>query len=442
MRTSLNLAGSVFTVLLLALQPARCSEALDAARAAEDWSSVAEISRRELEKSPRDVSLWQARIGALLKMDGKERAASELHEWEKIAKPRPAAIDDLRGDLAMQNSDVEGAVKFWKASAKFDPKAVATLDKIAAKELFLNRWADAEKTLTQRLKVEPDASVYADRARVRLNLLRYKDAMADIREATRLDATNEKVKDLMPRLESFEKRQLPARIEQDKKVAAAPDDPFVLLDRALAASAADQDILALPDVKRAQELAPKSRRALLQLASVRERLSTSADLPRVMVKSLPVGAGLLREIGTLDTKLAAQPGDEATLTARATALNKARQWGLALDDAEAALKNNADDVAALVESGHALVHLEKYHDAARCLERATQLDPANPYAWLWRAELANERADHAAAADFASRSLSIRETPAGLRIRGEALRSLGRTAEADRDALKLSGTKK
>jgi tetratricopeptide (TPR) repeat protein len=161
-----------------------------------------------------------------------------------------------------------------------------------------------------------------------------------------------------------------------------------------------------------------------------------------MVKPLPVKPALLREIGALDQKLATQPGDARLLVARAVALNMAEQWGLALDDADEALKTNADDVNALVESGHALIHLEQPHDAAERLEKATRLDPANAYAWLWRAELANLRSDHAAAVDFASRSLAIVETPAALRFREQSLRALGRNADADRDALKLSGTKK
>jgi tetratricopeptide (TPR) repeat protein len=408
----------------------RCSEALDKALAAGDWPSVAEISRRELEKSPHDAALWRERIAALIKIDAVERASREIAKWEMSSKPPASLVEELRGDIAAGGDHDDEALEHWRAATQADPRAVVPFDKIAA--------------LAQRIKIQPSPAACANRAVALLHLARYTGALAEIRRASALDATDEKVKDLLPRFESLEKK-LPLIRALDAKIAANPADPTPLLDRAQIFHDGKWDMIAVGDAAKALQLAPGSRRAALQ-AALRVRQddgnSYSSAIPGVLTKALPVAAVLLVKIGGFDAQLLAQPGDTAALTARAALLNDAAQFALASEDAEAALKARPDDPAALVESGRALAGTRNNIEAAARFERACELDPQNAGAWFCRAELSGSLAKHGEAVEFATRSIAIRETAVALRVRERSLRALGRKAEADRDALKLTGTKK
>jgi tetratricopeptide (TPR) repeat protein len=145
----------------------------------------------------------------------------------------------------------------------------------------------------------------------------------------------------------------------------------------------------------------------------------------------------LRDLGTLDARLSANPKDADALVARARILRDLRQFTLALADANAALAINDKSPAAHFEAAQDLDGLDRQKEALSQARIATELDPNNSNMWFFRGVLERQRADFAAAVASQTRSIEISETPGALNEREQCQRRIGKTAEADADLRRI-----
>ena len=82
---------------------------LAASEKAEDEAAVVELSRHILEITPNDSGLWEKRARKQLKLKDYDRCDATLNLWEKAVRPRPAVIEDLRGDVAYEQDGFKKA---------------------------------------------------------------------------------------------------------------------------------------------------------------------------------------------------------------------------------------------------------------------------------------------------------------------------------------------
>ena len=145
----------------------------------------------------------------------------------------------------------------------------------------------------------------------------------------------------------------------------------------------------------------------------------------------------LRELGTLDARLSANPKDADALVARAKILRDLRQFTLALADANAALAINDKSAAAHFEAAQDLDGLDRQKEALLHARIATELDPHDSNMWFFRGVLERQRADFAEAVASQTRSIEINESLVALNEREQCERRIGKTAEADADLRRI-----
>src|SRR5260370_30255842 len=80
---------------------------LSVAEKAEDNAAIAELSRRILEIAPIDSKTWEKLVRVQLAIKDLDRCNTTLDRWEKAVKPRPAVIEDLRGDVAFEQEGLQ-----------------------------------------------------------------------------------------------------------------------------------------------------------------------------------------------------------------------------------------------------------------------------------------------------------------------------------------------
>ncbi len=73
---------------------------LAAAREKTDKPAIIELSWRILEAEPRDSETWELLARTQFELADYDRCTAALNAWEEAVKPRPAVLDDLRGDVA------------------------------------------------------------------------------------------------------------------------------------------------------------------------------------------------------------------------------------------------------------------------------------------------------------------------------------------------------
>ncbi len=169
----------------------------------------------------------------------------------------------------------------------------------------------------------------------------------------------------------------------DAKIARAPNDVDLLLERARLFTVRKQPERALLDCQRAMKIDPASVRAriqcgeaLLDLGRAKEAsaLQVSADLVRAKDRHVPLEA--LRELGELDRRAKISPDDPAPLVARSKTLRSLRQFGLALSDAGAALALDDEHAPAHREAALSLGELGHITEARAEQKRADELAQA------------------------------------------------------------------
>lgn len=398
-----------------------------------DQAAIAEISRRLLVLEPGDPALYEKRLRALYDLWQLKLCRKELNAWS-AKQPLPDG-SDIAGDLDEADEKYDAALQNWNAWLSLHPRETKTYEKIAWVYERQNRWDKADATLTKLIAIEDSASTRVWRARCRMEMRHWDDAIADINKANQLDAKDDSVKLWLPQFETLEKA-LPKIKALDRKIAAAKrPDASLLLDRGLLLADAGRGDLALQDADAALAANPGSKRAILQkaLALIATGSPDDAAALHFIVANIIFDNKALQTIGALDAKIAAKPSDAALFTERARACSDIDQFGLALDDAREAVKLDPKSADALVELGFAEMKLDRPHEAAKDFTRATELDPKNAVAWRSLGELAMDRADYPTAIDDFSRSLQFHPSPLVMQKRAQCFLYSGRKKEADDD---------
>jgi tetratricopeptide (TPR) repeat protein len=195
--------------------------------------------------------------------------------------------------------------------------------------------------------------------------------------------------------------------------------------------------LACDDAAAAARLARWAVRPVLFQGGALIALDRTDEAEKLGVrKSLRVeslSSEFLETISRLDSEISAERTNAELFTARAWQLNDIGQPGLALQDAQTALRLDPKSAGACVESGYALMKLGREPEAFEVVKRATELDPNFSTAWQYRGELEMVRVDYVTAIESLTRALTINQTVAALQKREECYRRVGLFVKADQD---------
>jgi len=422
---------------------------LSEAEKAEDKAAIAELSRRILEIAPTDSKTWEKLARTQLAMKDFDRCNTALDRWEKAVKPRPAVIEDLRGDVAFEQEGYKNAERHWLASIAAKPSradAVNTDGKLADLCVAQSRWPENLELRTRIVALKDTAANRVGRATALLRLHRWDEAYIDINKANALDSSDQTVKEWLPQFERLQ-QFLPRIKALDAQIAKSPNDPAaagLLLERARIFTLAGRPLLTLDDAERALKLQLASMRARIQTAEALLDVDRADDAAKLQVgKDLRRGGDkhvsdqALTDLAALDTRLSANPKDGEALTARSNVLRELRQFTLALADARAALAINDKSGAAHFEAAHDLDGLGQEKEALEHARIATELDPQDPTKWFLRGVLERQRANFTAAIESQTRSLEINESLVALAERAQCERRIGKIHEADADLRRI-----
>jgi tetratricopeptide (TPR) repeat protein len=422
---------------------------LSVAEKAEDNAASAELSRRILEIAPTDSKTWEKLVRVQLTIKDLDRCNITLDRWEKAVKPRPAVIEDLRGDVAFEQEGYKNAERHWLASiaAKLGrADAVNTYAKLADLCVAQSRWPENLEFRTRIVALKDTAANRVGRATALLRLHRWDEAYVDMNRANALDSSDQTVKEWLPQFERLQKF-LPQIKALDAQIAKSPNDPVAAglsIERARIFTLAGRPLLALDDAERALKLQPASMRARIQTAEALLDDNRAEDAAKLQIgKDLlrgddkHVSEQALHELGTLDTRLLTNPKDVDALAARSKILRELRQFMLALADARAALAVDDKSAAAHFEAAHDFDGLGQSKEALAHACTATELDPNDSAKWFFRGILERERANFAAAIESQTRSLKIEELLVALDEREQCERRIGKINEADADLRRI-----
>lgn len=427
---------------------------LKKAEDAEDKPAIIELSRRIVAIAANDSATWETLAQTQLEneeLDGFERT---LDAWQKASKRPPAAIEDFRAGLCFKRKDYQCAEQHWLAFiATKPPRAVVATDYDYLAELCAaqSHWTDHAAYRAKAIAAQDTAARRVLRAVAFLRLRNWDAAYADMAKANKMDATDPQVKEWLPQFERLQKF-LPQIKALDAQIAKSQNDAAVaglLLERAGVLILADRPLLAIDDAERAFKLQPASMRARIELAEALLDAGQAEEAAKLEVdrylrrgEDKHVSDQALRELGTLDARLSANPKDADALVARARVLRDLRQFTLALADANAALATNDKSAAAHFEAAQNLDGLDRQKEALLHARIATELDPNDSKMWFFRGVLERQRADFAAAVASQTRSIEISESLPALTEREQCQRRVGKTAEADADLRRIEGLKR
>jgi hypothetical protein len=452
------LTGSTFAAAE-ATELQQLRDQLKKAEDAEDKPAIIELSQRIVAIAPNDSNTWDTLAQTQLESEDLGGLERTLDTWQEASKRPPAAIEDFRAGLCFKRKDYQCAEQHWLAFiATKPPRAdVATdYDNLAELCAAQARWADHAAYRTKAIAAQDTAARRVLRAAAFLRLHNWDAAYADMAKANKMDATNPKVKEWLPEFERLQKF-LPQIKSLDARIAKSPNDPAVaglLLERARVLILAGRPLLAIDDGERAFKLQPASMRARIELAEAfldagepenAAKLEVDRYLRRgenKLATASPSSGGhvsdeALRELGTLDARLSANPKDAEALVARARILRDLRQFTLALADANAALAINDKSAVAHFEAAQELDGLDRQMEALLHARIATEVDPHNSNMWFFRGVLERQRADFAGAVASQTRSIEISESLVALSEREQCERRIGKTAEADADLRRI-----
>ncbi len=444
------------------------AEQLRRAQAANDSASVVELCRRRLSVPGVDsASVLQTLFRAQLAAGEYPGTKATLDRLEKTAPTAAAAVAEGRGDLALADGNhLDEALAAWRAAVAADSdNLVGVLGKIADALDGTERWEEAAGAFRAVLRLSPGHPARQARLAVcLLNAGHPADADREIQAATRADAADETVKAAAPTFDRL-RPQLPVLKKLEERLATGnlPGEPgvqatkagantlqAVCLDRAVIFYRAGAFAAALPDAKRAYKSSGKAMSSRLLLGQCLWQLDRGKEAAALGVAKMndrkwfddPARFNRLRDAD--DARWTSfLPGVVKLHTVGATTLLEADQPALALELARRASESNLlgklhlDDPEVVL----AVAELRNGHAAEALLaaRRATEYAPGNPDGWAVLGRVEQEtRADYDTAAEHLSRALALREEPCWLRRRETCLRTLGRNAEADRDAKRLA----
>jgi len=422
---------------------------LKKAQETEDKPAIIELSQRIIAIAPTDSRTWDTLAQTQLESEDLDDLERTLDAWQKAFKKPPAAIEDFRAGLCFKRKDYPCAEKHWLAFIATKPPradAATIYDNLAEICAEQARWADHAAYRAKAIATQDTAARRVLHAVALLRLHNWDAAFADMAKANKMDATDSQVKEWLPEFERLQKF-LPQIKTLDAQIAKSQNDPAVaglLLERARVFILAGRPLLATDDAGRAFKLQPSSMRARIEFAEALLDAGQTEDATKLQVdrylrrgEDKHVSDEALRELGTLDARLSANPKDADALVARAKILRDLRQFTLALADANAALAINDKSAAAHFEAAQDLDGLYEQKEALLHARIATELNPHDSNMWFFRGVLERKRADFAGAVASQTRSIEISESPAALSEREQCQRRIGKTAEADADLRRI-----
>ena len=419
---------------------------LKAAQDANDKPAIIELSRRIVAIAPKDSQTWDTLAQTQLESDDLDGLERTLDEWQKAIQRPLGAIEDFLAGLCFRRKDYQCAEKHWLAFIATKPPrggTAAVYDNLAELCAMQARWADHAAYRSKAIAAQDTAGRRVLRAVAFLRLHNWDAAYADIAKANKMDATDAQVKEWLPQFEQLQKF-LPQIKPLDAQIAKSPNDVALLLERARIFTLASRPLLAIDDAERAFKLQPASMRARVQLAEAfldagKPENAAKLEVDRYLRRGEDkrVSDDALRELGTLDARLSANPKDADALLARAKILRDLRQFTLALADAGAALAINDKSAAAHFEAAQDLDGLDREKEALLHARIATELDPHDSKIWFFRGVLERQRADFTGAVASQTRSIQISESLVALSEREQCERRIGKTAEADADLRRI-----
>lgn len=430
------------TLLLFSCQPQNVREekALRTELAHEmrhhSYESAVPLARRVIRIAPQDQRIWKRLVQAQIGLHDLDGARITLSDWRARVRPLSGRVDEFEGDIAREEGNRSTALQSWQKAIAIQPKNRRVLAKIATSEQSEERWADAIATWTRSLQVRDNAIARLNRAICYRRLRQWPQAFEDLHHAQKLGPDDAEVQRWSRLFENIS-RFLNEVGEFDARVAAVPDDPGLLADRALFMMRMGDAELALDDSDQAVKLAPWAIRpklfkalALVALNRGRECESLSIRLP-LRIESLT--PEFLETISRIDVAISVERGNPDHYAARAWQLNEIGQPLLGFEDAQVAVRLDAKSAAGWAEISYALTKLGRGQEALEKIKQATELDPQLTTAWQYRGELEMAKGDNLAAIESFSRALAIEKTSAALQKREECYRRLGLFARADED---------
>jgi len=374
----------------------------------------------------------QAQMG-LHDLDG---AKDTLQRWRSTVKSPSLRADEFQGDIAREERDHSTALSAYEKAGQAQPNNRRVRQKVAALHQTLQQWEQADAAWSEALKLKDNATARINRAICRRRLHHWKEAFEDFSHAQQLGRDDPEVRRWSKVFDGLQRYREQIG-EFDAKIAALPEEPGLLADRALIFLRSDDPEMALEDAEHSAKLAPWALRAKLfqgmaLLELNRPKQVDALGLRRPLSLQL-LSPEFLETASRLDLAIAVERTNPEHLITRSWQLNEIGQPKLAVQDAEAAVRLDPKSSGALTELAYALAKLGHPDEAYERAKQATEIDSNSAAAWQYRGELEMSRDDYLGAVDSLSRSAGIHQTVPVLQKRAECYRRLGLDARADED---------
>lgn len=411
-------------------------EKLDLAREANDTHARIELLRRWLDAHPNDPDAVRELVGLWLSVPDYGMAEKAL---TLATPPEPGLVARTNAEVAWRRDDnIQEAVKILQGRAAEAPKDRATRLLLADYLAKAGQRKDQIAVLDTLINEESGTDLFLDRADAKLAADDPAGALADFRKASAGGPDASRVKNAQPGFERLEKA-----LEENGALAKLETSPPVAFEKAYwwfygglpgrGMSEAVTGLKAWPDSVCGKILETRALVATGVMDSAKARqerhVDTSAALEDEKARN-----GIVQADGTLARK----PGDLQALLQRASWLNYAAQYTLAMDDVETLLKSEPLNIPALHLAVAVSRRLGNFPAATAYAQKLADLKApreilADVYAGL--AEMAFEQSNLPLALDFADRSIAAKPFPSVWKLKAACYTRLGQPNEAA-DALK------
>ena len=434
--------SKISLLLLLVLGPAGCQRQISSeektvrhelknALHAHQFARAIPLAREVLKFSPNDNGAWARLAQAQWGARDQASLGQTITQWRAAVRRPSPKYHEFRGDLALTEGRHDEALAAWNKAVRKERRG-RVFFKIARLQQAGGRWQEAVLAWTKGTASETTARALVNRAGCYRHLHSWEASLADLRHAQSIAPDDPLVRRELARFDRLGKFLDEVR-ELDRQLAALPNDASLFADRALLFLRAGDASLALDDATRAGNLAPNAVRPKLSRALALASLGQTGKSPVRDLQLENLTPEFLETVRRLDAEITAEPQSAELLTRRAWQLNEIGQPGLALADAQSALKSDPRSAGACAEASYALAKLSREKEAYAQIRHATELDANFSTAWQYRGELEMRRSDYMAAIDSLTRSLAINQTAAALAKREECYRKVGLLAKAEDD---------
>nr|WP_221471589.1 tetratricopeptide repeat protein [Amycolatopsis umgeniensis] len=345
--------------------------------------------------------------------------------------------------------DFEAAKRDYDRAIELNPTdAYAWSDR---GNLFRNRgdWAEALEDLNRAVELDPIyAFSWRGRGSARAELGDLEGAMADLDEAIRLQP--EHAWAYTARSEVYEKLEEPRKAisELDIAIRLDPDYAWAISERARLLAGLGENDEALAEYRAAAALRPKAVYYLTELARFLGKNGDEDAASKIFDDAVRVDPGNPRAhairagfhqlggrhrlaIDGFTAALRIDPGYEWACYWRGRVHDELGDHQAALADFERASELAPEDAENRLRCGMSLVLMKKPSEALEALDRAIELEPADEWAYVWRALARRALDDDTAALAEIDIALAMRPELAYFNTaRGDILADLDRHEEA------------